>query len=124
MAVKHQLNKRGTHPFYPQYLGHWTRVTSGNRNIFSLLVALACTAHTPIFVSVDSQAKVSFSRFKYNRRSKTFNNQIEHTKRTVQPLSTPIRLVITRITPTTVTLVNASVCQTLSSNVGAGGSVL
>jgi hypothetical protein len=108
MAVKHQFNKRGTHPFYPQDLGRLARVTSDNRNILSLLVAPACNSHTPIFVTVDSQAKVNFSRFKYNRRSKTFYNQVEHTKHTVQPLSTPIRHVATRITPTTVTLVNAS----------------
>ena len=111
MAVKNQPNIRGTHLFYPQGLGRVARVAGDNRGILSLLIAPACTAHTPTFVSVDSQAKVSFSRFKYNRRSKTFNNQIEHSKRSVQPLSTPIRLVITCITPSTVALLNVSDLQ-------------
>ena len=108
MAVKHQLNKRGTHPFYPQDLGRRVRVTSDNRNILSLLVAPAWTALPPIFISVDSQAKASLAGLSSTCVQKPFNNQTELTNRSDQPLSTPIRHVITRITPTTLTLINAS----------------
>ncbi len=104
MAVTHQLNRRGTYSFHPQGFGCWLGDTSDNYSdgLLGFLIASAWAAHIPIFVSVDSQAKVSISKFKSDRRSKTFNGQAELTNRSDQP----IRLAITCIPPT-VTLINA-----------------
>jgi len=75
----------------------------------ALLVSFqAGAALTPSPIIVDSQVKVSFSEFEFNRRSNTSDVPAKLTNRSVTPISTPIRLVIKNIKPNTVTLANAT----------------
>ena len=59
-------------------------------------------------IVVDSKVKVSFSEFEFNERTKTSNGRATLTNRSTQPVSTPIRLVITNIRPGSVSLANAT----------------
>lgn len=77
--------------------------------LLTLLVSFqAGAALTPSPIIVDSQVKVSFSEFEFNRRSNTSDVRAKLTNRSVTPISTPIRLVIKNIKPNTVTLANAT----------------
>ncbi len=77
--------------------------------LLTLLVSFqAGAALTPSPIIVDSQVKVSFSEFEFNRRSNTFEVRAKLSNRSVTPISTPIRLVIKNIKPNTVTLANAT----------------
>ncbi|TAN67540.1 MAG: PASTA domain-containing protein, partial [Methylobacter sp.] len=77
--------------------------------LLTLLVSFqAWAVFTPSPIIVDSQVKVSFSEFEFNRRSNTSDVRAKLTNRSVTPISTPIRLVIKNIKPNTVTLANAT----------------
>jgi len=77
--------------------------------LLTLLVSFqAGAALTPSPSIVDSQVKVSFSEFEFNRRSNTFDVRAKLSNRSDTPISIPIRLVIKNIKPNTVTLANAT----------------
>lgn len=88
------------------------RLLPSSLSLILLLTLLASfqagAALTPSPIIVDSQVKVSFSEFEFNRRSNTSDVRAKLTNRSVTPISTPIRLVIKNIRPNTVTLANAT----------------
>ncbi|MFI3155322.1 MAG: PKD domain-containing protein [Methylococcaceae bacterium] len=110
MGTLHLCNKNNN-IWHKTALSHY-RLLPSVLSLVLLLILLvsfqARAALTPSPIIVDSQVKVSFSEFEFNRRSNTFDVGAKLTNRSATPISTPIRLVIKNIKPNTVTLANAT----------------
>ncbi len=106
------LTRRQVAKFYPHVVVRWLCwLTLLVGLVQSVLIAPALAALTPSPVTVDSQVKVKVSLFKFNRRSNTYDGQAEITNRSLIPINTPIRLVISNIQPSSVSLANPSGLQ-------------
>jgi len=95
MTVKQSQTKRGNH-------WRWLLAIIFGPTRFGLILAPAWAVLTPS--PVDTQVKVKFSAFKFNKPSNTYDGKAEFTNRSAQPIQTPIRLAIKNIKSKTVSL--------------------
>lgn len=105
--------KKSVRNFYNRGTARWSWLLAIMLAVIGLVLNLppALAALTPNPIVVDSQVKVNFTVIEFNRHSNTFDGWALLTNRSVESISTPIRLVINNIKPTTVTLANVSGLQ-------------
>jgi hypothetical protein len=113
MPVKPNQVKKSVRNFYNRGTARWSWLFAIMLAVIGLVLNLppALAVLTPNPIVVDNQVKVNFTVFEFNRHSNTFDGWALLTNRSVESISTPIRLVINNIKPTTVTLANASGLQ-------------
>lgn len=97
MAVKapptsHHITSRDYFNAYPQVVVRWLCWLAIIMGMVGLLVAPVWAAPTPSPIVVDSQVKVEFSKFKFSRRSNTYNGKAELTNRSLEITGVRVKL--------------------------------